>query len=197
MWKKFSIFFLVSVLALSSLFSYPAWVYGKKEEEALASATPATETTTPAEELSLVQETQETSLNQARESLETTSAKQKEDLNDYLKESKFSQKEIEQVSKYLDNVFLGFDVMEQAYNLEVENHKKLEEDYNRLLKDKKWKLTLNPMALYSIKDRSFGVGLSTILSYKGYGLSLTALKPSLNFKDYDDVLISAGLAFTF
>lgn len=217
MWKKLSIFLAVFLLAVSSLWCYPSWVYGKKTTEETATAVPeevtaaaqeltATEpaqtamATEPVAEKSTEPETPENCSTVVSESLSETLKEQGESLTNSLTDSRVKAAAVTQVSEYIDNAVAGVEVMEQAYELEVANHKDTEERYNQLANrkfEKDFYVTVNPFVTYSPFSKGWGLGLNTVYTFKGYGISLGVYKPNLDFKTYTDITVSAGLAITF
>ncbi len=215
MWKKLSIFLVVFLLAVSSLWCYPSWVYGKKdalpevetvvepeqvqESTAVEPAPTATEIA-PVEESSTEPEALETSLTAGSVSLSETLKEQGENLTNSLTESRVKAAAVTQVSEYIENAVLGAEVMEQAYEQEVALHKDTEERYNELADrkfEKDFYVTINPYMTYSPMSKGLGVGLNTIYTYKGYGVSIGAYKPSLDLKDWQGITVLAGFAITF
>lgn len=217
MWKKLFIFLVVSLLAVSSLWCYPSWVYGNKgkaeekivetvaepaivPESTVSEPEPTTTETEPVGENSIEPEALENSLIVESESLSETLKEQGESLTNSLTESRVKAAAVTQVSEYIENAVLGVEVMEQAYEQEVAAHKDTEERYNELAGrkfEKDFYVTINPYVTYSPLSLLWGVGLNTIYSYKGYGISVGAYKPNLDFKTYQDIIVSAGFAITF
>jgi len=202
MWKKSFIFLVVCLLAASSLYCYPSWVYGKKETLQKVEIPVETkeeiptvameEEPAPAEE----QETPESSLNSDEPLPNETLKEQGEQLKNSLKEEKVSTAVIEQVSEYIENTNLGVDVMTEAYNLEVENHAETERALKKVTNA--FRFTVNP---YISFDKNFkqleGYGLNLIVAKKGLGISIGAYKPSFSFENWEDTLLTTGLSFTF
>lgn len=215
MWKKLSIFLVVFLLAASSLWCYPSWVYGKKTEEKVAVPEVETEqvqestvvepeqtvtATEPVEELSTEPEVLETSSTVESVSLSETLKEQGESLTNSLTDSRVKAQAVTQVSEYIENAVLGVEVMEQAYEQEVANHKDTEERYNQLANrkfEKDFYVTVNPYVTFTPLSYGWGFGLTTIYTYKGYGVSLGLYKPSIDMQDWTDITVSAGFAFTF
>ncbi len=209
MWKKSFIFLLVSLLAVSSLWCYPAWVYGKKaqtaevteavaEPEALPQKTQtvseASEEITPSETEPEAQEIP--SMPESASYSETLKA-QGASLVNSLKDFKAKAAAVTQVSEYIDNAVEGAWLMETAYEAEVANHAKTENAYNNLVKAKAFQVTLNPYAMFAPSTQTWGIGLNTLYTYRGIGLSVGIEKPTFDFSDYDDLVVTAGLVFTF
>lgn len=209
MWKKSFIFLLVSLLAVSSLWCYPAWVYGKKaqtaevteavaEPEALPQKTQtvseASEEITPSETEPEAQEIP--SMPESASYSETLKA-QGASLVNSLKDFKAKAAAVTQVSEYIDNAVEGAWLMETAYEAEVANHAETENAYNNLVKAKAFQVTLNPYAMFAPSTQAWGIGLNTLYTYRGIGLSVGIEKPTFDFSDYDDLVVTAGLVFTF
>lgn len=208
MWKRLSIFLVVFLLAVSSLWCYPSWVYGRgKTTEVTTVQEPAevvteTETTTPdpVEEKSTEPETPESSLTAGSSSLSEALREQGESLTNSLTESKVKAAAVTQASEYIDNAVLGVEIMEQAYNLEVAAHEDIEAKYNAIANkrfEKDFYITINPFVTYSPLANGWGLGLNTVYTYKGIGISLGAYKPNLDFQTFEDISVSAGVAFIF
>ena len=207
MWKRSFTFLAVLVLAASSLWCYPSWVYGKtKTAEVTAAAetlepeAEAAETATTQPASDATQDAPETVSTQGSESLSETLKTQGTELVDSLKDSKVKTAAVTQVSDYIDNAVFGVEVMEIAYNAEVAAHEDTEREYNKLAAkkfEKNFYTTINPYAAFSIKDQSWGIGLNTIYSYKRIGITLGVYKPSVDFKTWDDLTVTAGFSFTF
>lgn len=212
MWKRLSISLAVFLLVVSSLSAYPSWVYGGKgKQETVAPEETVSETVTaepelitpevePEEVKSTEPETHESFSTAESESLSKTLQEQGESLVSSLTESKVKATAVTQVSDYIENATLGVQVMKEAYELEVAAHKELEERYNELATrrfEKDFYVTVNPYASYSPLAQTWGLGLSTIYSYKGVGLSLGAYMPTIDKAGLDGVIVTAGLSFTF
>lgn len=211
MWKRLSIFLAVFLLVVSSLSAYPSWVYGRGKQETAAPEETAQETSViepaqiapevePEVERSTVPEVPETSLTAGSESLSKTLQEQGENLTNSLNDSKVKATALTQVSDYIDNAVLGVEVMEQAYELEVANYKELETKYNALANrrfEKDFYVTVNPYAGYSPLSQTWGLGINTVYSYRGVGLSVGAYVPTVNMDGLKNVIVTAGLAFTF
>ncbi len=204
---------MVFLLAVSSLWCYPSWVYGGKEtlpkvetateasQETVVSEPEQTATATePVAESSTEPEAPETSLTAESVSLSATLKEQGENLTNSLTDSRVKAAAVTQVSEYIENAVAGVEVMEHAYEQEVALHKDTEERYNELAErkfEKDFYVTINPYMTYSPLSKGLGVGLNTVYSYKGYGISIGAYKPNLDFKSWQDITVSAGLAITF
>lgn len=224
MWKRSFTFLVVLVLAASSLWCYPSWVYGKtktaevtaaaetldpeaeaaqepsSEPSSEATAAEAAETATTQPASDTTQEAPGTVSTQGSESLSETLKTQGTELVDSLKDSKVKTAAVTQVSDYIDNAVFGVEVMEIAYNAEVAAHEDTEREYNKLAAkkfEKNFYTTINPYAAFSIKDQSWGIGLNTIYSYKRIGITLGVYKPSVDFKTWDDLTVTAGFSYTF
>lgn len=161
-----------------------------------------TETTTPdpVEEKSTDPETPESSSAAENSSLSEALREQGESLTNSLTESKVKAAAVTQVSEYIDNAVIGVEIMEQAYNLEVAAHEDTEAKYNAIANkrfEKDFYITINPFVTYSPLAKGWGLGLNTIYTYKGVGISLGAYKPNLDFQTFEDISVSAGVAFTF
>ena len=212
MWRKLSICLVVFLLVASSLWCYPAWVYGKTKtvepvqevtdpetpEEVLpqetATASEVSEETIPSD---TTQEAPETHSTQGSGFSSETLREQGNSLVDSLKGSKTKTTAVEQVSEYIDNAVFGVEVMEIAYNAEVSAHEATEQAYNKLVKAKSVQVTLNPYAMFAPFTQTWGVGINTLYTYKGLGLSIGIEKPTFDFTNYDDLTVTAGLVFTF
>ncbi len=210
MWKKLSIFLVVFLLAASSLWCYPSWVYGKKETPLAAQETatvaavsdpePIATEAEVAEESYTEPETPESSSTAESNSFSEALREQGKSLTNSLTESKVKAAAVTQVSEYIDNAVLGVEIMEHAYELEVSAHEDTEARYNALANrrfEKDFYVTVNPFVTFSPLSKGWGLGLTTIYTYKGIGISLGAYKPNLDFKTYEDITVSAGVAFTF
>ncbi len=221
MWKRSFTFLVVLVLVASSLWCYPSWVYGKPktaEVEAAAetpdpeaqaaqgpssepsSETAAAETVTTQPASDTPQEAPVPVSTQESESLSATLKEQGTELVGSLKDSRVKTAAVTQVSDYIDNAVFGVEVMEIAYNAEVAAHEDTEREYNKLAAkkfEKNFYTTINPYAAFSIKDQRWGIGLNTIYSFKRIGVTLGVYKPTVDFKTWDDLTVTAGLAFTF
>lgn len=206
MWKRLSIFLLVSVLAVSSAFAYPAWVYGKTKAS----------TQNPSEET--VQEAPGTLSIQESKSLKKDSKESLTQLKAYLKESGIEEQVAKEISRYVEQVEDGIDVMTKAYENEVKNHEQTQSNYNALAADyaakngteyapKKFlddfSVTINPFVTYSPFSQEYGVGGSLGLGYKNVSVTVGAIRPSvktfddIKSRDLSDVLLTAGFGVRF
>lgn len=210
MWRKSFICLAVCLLVASSLWCYPAWVYGKSKTQTVkvteATAEPEAlpqeaQTVSEVSEETTLNETepeaQEMSSTQESASYSETLKEQGANLVNSLKESKAKTAVVTQVSEYVDNVTEGAWLMEVAYNAEVANHEETEKAYNKLIKAKAFQVTLNPYAMYAPFSQTWGFGINTLYTYKGIGLSVGIEKPTLDFHNDKDLVVTAGLVFTF
>ncbi len=125
---------------------------------------------------------------------------QGESLVNSLTDSRVKAAVVTQVSEYIDNAVLGVEVMEEAYEQEVANHKDTEARYNELAGrrfEKDFYVTVNPFVSYAPVTQTWGLGLNTIYAYKGIGLSIGAYVPSIDVAGLKGVVVTAGLSFTF
>lgn len=210
MWKKSFICLAVFLLAVSSAYSYPAWVYGKSKTQTVEVTEVTAEPEALPQEAQTVSEvSEETTLNETEPEAQEMSSKQESasysetlkgqgaNLVNSLKESKAKTAVVTQVSEYVDNVTEGAWLMEVAYNAEVANHEETEKAYNKLIKAKAFQVTLNPYAMYAPFSQTWGFGINTLYTYKGIGLSVGIEKPTLDFHNDKDLVVTAGLVFTF
>ena len=210
MWRKSFICLAVCLLVASSLWCYPAWVYGKSKTQTVevteATAEPEAlpqeaQTVSEVSEETTLNETepeaQEMSSTQESASYSETLKEQGANLVNSLKDSKVKTAVVTQVSEYVDNVTEGAWLMEVAYNAEVANHEETEKAYNKLIKAKAFQVTLNPYAMYAPFSQTWGFGINTLYTYKGIGLSVGIEKPTLDFHNDKDLVVTAGLVFTF
>lgn len=204
MWKRLSILLLVSVLAVSSAFAYPAWVYGKTKES----------TQNPSEET--MQEAPGTLSIQESKSLKKDSKESLTQLKAYLKESGIEEQVVAEISRYVEQVEDGIEVMTKAYENEVKNHEQTQANYNALAEDYAAKngteyvprkfsddlsCTINPFVSFAPFSQEFGIGASVGVGYKDFSLTLGVMNPSIksvqDIKNTDNILFTAGIGFSF
>lgn len=201
MWKRLFICLVVCLLALSSLSAYPAWVYGGKKASLEVPQTPSE---VPSEETQ--QEAPEQPLMQEESLPKEVCLDSLEQLKSYLTESEIEEALVEAICDYIDQIQLGIDVMADAYEQEVAEHEKTEKAYNDLVASgvvipQRFSVTVSPYATYAPFEQEWGIGASVGINWKKVGAVLGVIKPSVksleDFKNPNDLMVSAGFSFTF